>query len=156
MQPIDKDRPVMKSILQGITRLTEGQLQFSQEFGLTHERVLPELAELFESKDIELTLNGWLFDEKRGEHYFSLLLNALIDHQLALISGLDGVCVQALNTINGKHAEKESLMTRLTRTLAKEKEQAQTLHDLKHNSQLRYQKVLAPGFINAYMKSRER
>ena len=151
-----ENKNIIETILLGITNLVEGQLQFSQEFGLADERVLPKQAKFLSGKSVKKTLSKWLDDKDNGAEYFDQLLKSLVDHQLALISGLDGICVQALNMVEDKHIEKKSLLTKLSGVLAREKESERSLIELKSNTQLRYQQVLAPGFINAYMKSREK
>jgi len=141
-----------RALVHGIARLIEGQCQFADEFGLSLNRVFPNSCKSLEGQTptqhaISLFTADWNSISDLENMFDDLIL-----HQVALFSALDGIANETLNHMgddglgDGKSKVNDARAWRL------HKERLQELMD---NDALRFEKLIAAGFVDNYAKSRE-
>ncbi|QLH41622.1 MAG: hypothetical protein HWD59_02085 [Coxiellaceae bacterium] len=140
-------------LINGLAQLIEGQKRFATEFGLSTARVFPGLDHLLQTEDLASSLQQWLLQGDVGIGQMQQLFACLAQHQLALMAALDGIALQTINTLAGQLHSNGPLKSRLS-GLLKSGEQ-QSWQNLKANQQLRYQKLIVPGFVDTYIQVRE-
>jgi hypothetical protein len=140
----------MLIITKGLVRLIEGQKRFAEEFGLNLQRLFPEVEEVLLNNDFGKVIQEWL-ETAEGVRNLQQMFESLVKHQLALISALDGIALQTIRELTTKE-----LNAKLRLGLRLNKSAIDHVHELKNNQQLRYQKLIVPGFIDAYVKTREK
>lgn len=149
---------MQQTLIAGLTGLIAGQKQFAEEFGLNLSRVFPDLEDLWQSNDFKPILANWLKIDEEGEGAIRLrqLFEVLAKHQLALMAALDGIAMQTLNEISIATETAKPAKTWLQNFQGKpSNNKANALDDLKNNHQLRYQRLIMPGFLDAYIRIRE-
>lgn len=141
-----------RALVHGIARLIEGQRQFADEFGLSLNRVFPNSYKSLEGQTptqhaISLFTADW-----NSISELENMFNDLILHQVALFSALDGIANETLSHMgddglgDGKSKMNDARAWRL------HKERLQELMD---NDALRFEKLIAAGFVDNYAKSLE-
>ncbi len=141
-----------RALVHGIARLIEGQRQFADEFGLSLNRVFPNSYKSLEGQTptqhaISLFTADW-----NSITELENMFNDLILHQVALFSALDGIANETLNQMgddglgDGKSKVNDARAWRL------HKERLQELMD---NDALRFEKLIAAGFVDNYARSLE-
>lgn len=137
-------------LVQGLANLIAGQKQFAEEFGLSLNRLFPQSEENLQVSDLKKSLAQWLMDESpETQMQLQQLFDALAQHQLALIAALDGIALQTLSEVTTQLPD-TTIRFALSQHAAKK-----WLRTLQDNKYLRYQKLIAPGFVESYIKSRE-
>jgi len=145
---------VGSTVAKGLSRLVLGQQRFAEEFGLSTTRVFPQSQETIQGKDIENLIAKCLCSDE-GKDLLEQLFNDLITHQIALISALDGIALQTLAEINSIEPTTNVVSHLLKKVGIEKKQKRGNIEDLQQNQKLRHQKVVAPGFVNVYTRSRE-
>lgn len=149
---IPSSERMMQCLVAGLERLVEGQKQFAEEFGLSFSRIFPNTEELGQEKGVTQLIREWLTGEtEQAEENLQQLFDALVKHQLALTAALDGIALQAIQELTSK---RKNTRTGIQALLSKKPKMAS--HELKNNQRLRFQRIIVPGFINAYMRVREK
>jgi hypothetical protein len=132
-------------VANGLAKLCDSQKRFAEEFGLSLTQVFPQLHEEFFTKhNLESLITCWLRSDSTNFLALKFLFSALQDHQVGLIAGLDGI---ALHTLQYRWDEIGWLQKMYPRS--------SEVKELQQNQQLRYQKLIVPGFINTYLHSRD-
>ncbi len=147
-------RLLVQALLDGLCRLIEGQQQFADEFGLSPIRVFPQASEFLEGRSPRDVLHDWF---RRGDDCvpeLQKLFEDMMQHQLALLGGLDGVAVATLQYTSAE-AVREAHAGRLLTGGRAWKRHNQRVQELLDNDNLRFQRVLAPGFLEHYIRRRE-
>jgi hypothetical protein len=137
-------------LIHGLANLIAGQKQFAEEFGLSLNRLFPETDENLQAPNLKQLLLHWLMDDSsQAQTQLQQLFDALAQHQLALMAAIDGVALQTLSELTTQMPD-NTLRFVLTQQTPKK-----WLRTLQDNQRLRYQKLIAPGFVESYIKSRE-
>ena len=141
-----------RALVHGIARLIEGQRQFADEFGLSLNRVFPNSYKSLEGQTptqhaISLFTADW-----NSITELENMFNDLILHQVALFSALDGIANETLNQMgddglgDGKSKVNDARAWRLHKA---------RLQELMDNDALRFEKLIAAGFVDNYARSLE-
>jgi len=147
-------RLLVQTLLDGLCRLIEGQQQFADEFGLAPVRVFPHSSEHFEGRAPREVLHQWFRAGDECVPALQHLFEDMMQHQLALMGGLDGVAVATLQYTSAE-AVREAHGGRLLTSGRAWKRHNQRVQELLDNDNLRFQRVLAPGFLQQYVRRRE-
>lgn len=147
-------RLLVQTLLDGLCRLIEGQQQFADEFGLGPVRVFPHSSEHFEGRSPRDVLHQWFRAGDESVPALQQLFEDMMQHQLALMGGLDGVAVAALQYTSAE-AVRQAHGGRLLTSGRAWKRHNQRVQELLDNPNLRFQRVLAPGFLEQYIRRRE-
>ena len=141
-----------RALVHGIARLIEGQRQFADEFGLSLRRVFPNSYELLEGQTpTQLAISLFTADWKSVSEV-EIMFADLIQHQVSLFSALDGIAHAALKHMGdeGLGDGRSKLNDARAWRLHKER-----LQELIENDSLRFEKLVASGFVRHYIKSQE-
>ena len=141
-----------RALVHGIARLIEGQRQFADEFGLSSRRVFPHSHQLLEGQTpTQLAISLFTADWKSISELENMFAD-LIQHQVSLFSALDGIAHATLNHMgdDGLGDGRSKLNDGRAWRLHKER-----LQELMDNDNLRFEKLVASGFVRHYIKSRE-
>ena len=142
-----------RSLVHGIARLIEGQRQFADEFGLSHSRVFPNSFEALEGQTpTQLAISLFSADWKSITDLENMFQD-MITHQVALFSALDGIAKETLNQMGDEGLSYGRSKVNDARSWRLHKER---LQELLENDTLRFDSVIAPGFVDNYVKTRER
>ncbi|WP_429884449.1 type VI secretion system-associated FHA domain protein [Geoalkalibacter halelectricus] len=144
-----------QALIAGLARMIEGLRCFADEFGLAQWRVLGANWEEFQGRGAEEVLRGWLRDEKQGAERIERLFEDLMDHQMALLGGLEGVAREAAEQFNPRQVRQRAprmlgLSPGLWRNYCRH---FQEVTDSDHQL---YRSLLLPGFVTAYAQAREK
>ncbi len=144
-----------KVLVEGIARLAEGQRCFADEFGLNYGRVFRDEFEPFKGKNPELIIRQWLQEGESGAQRLQALLDDLLQHQLALVSALEGIATEAVDQLSPKQIEKKSPGLLGLRPFAWRS--YRELHrQFAQDQKLRHQKLVLSGFVTGYIREREK
>ena len=141
-----------RALVHGIARLIEGQRQFADEFGLSLNRVFPKSYQALEGQTpTQLAISLFTADWKSITELEDMF-HDLISHQVALFSALDGIANQTLAHMGdeGLGDGKGRLNDARAWRLHKER-----LQELRENDALRFEKLIAAGFVDHYAKTLE-
>lgn len=142
-----------RGLVHGIARLIEGQRQFAEEFGLSQRRVFPNSHELLEGQTpTQLAISLFTADWKSISELENLFAD-LIQHQVSLFSALDGIAHAALNHMGDEGLGDGRTKLNDARSWRLHKER---LQELLQNDNLRFEKLVASGFVRHYIKSQEK
>ena len=142
-----------RALVHGIARLIEGQRQFAEEFGLSQRRVFPNCYELLEGQTpTQLAISLFTADWKSISELENLFAD-LIQHQVSLFSALDGIAHAALNQMGDEGLGDGRTKLNDARSWRLHKER---LQELLENDNLRFEKLVASGFVRHYIKSHEK
>ncbi len=141
-----------RALVHGIARLIEGQRQFADEFGLSLNRVFPNSYESLEGQTptqhaISLFTADW-----NSITELENMFNDLILHQVALFSALDGIANETLNHMGDEGLGDGKSKVNDARAWRLHKERLQELMD---NDALRFEKLIASGFVDNYARTQE-
>ncbi|BCR03011.1 hypothetical protein DESUT3_00800 [Desulfuromonas versatilis] len=143
-----------KNLVGGLARLVEGQRCFAEELGLAYGRVFGDGYESFKNRKPEEVLREWLTGAEDGAEHLQVLLEDLLQHQLALMEALEGVADEVLRQLSPERIEQASPGVLGLRPLAWRR--FRRLHaEFAGNPHLRHQKLILEGFLNGYVKARE-
>jgi len=141
-----------RSLVHGIARLIEGQRQFADEFGLSHSRVFPHSFEALEGQTpTQLAISLFSADWKSITDLENMFQD-MIMHQVALFSALDGVAKETLNHMGDEGLSDGRSKVNDARAWRLHKER---LSELLEDDTLRFDKLIASGFVDDYVKTRE-
>jgi superfamily I DNA/RNA helicase len=141
-----------RALVHGIARLIEGQRQFADEFGLSLRRVFPHSYELLEGQTpTQLAISLFTADWKSISELENMFAD-LIQHQVSLFSALDGIAHAALKQMGDEGLGDGRSKLNDARAWRLHKERLQELID---NDSLRFEKLVASGFVRHYIKSHE-
>lgn len=142
-----------RALVHGIARLIEGQRQFAEEFGLSQRRVFPNSHDILEGQTpTQLAISLFTADWKSISELENLFAD-LIQHQVSLFSALDGIAHAALNTMGDEGLGDGRTKLNDARSWRLHKER---LQELLENDNLRFEKLVASGFVRHYIKSQEK
>jgi hypothetical protein len=144
----------IQALTEGITRLIEVQRLFADEFGLSYQRVFQSDFEPFKDRPPQDILLEWLHDGPRGAGALAQILEDLSEHQVALISGLDGIATQALAELNPRKHKKKGVGVLGVRPMAW-KHYKKFHEQMTDNKTARHQQLVLPGFVTHYVQTRE-
>jgi hypothetical protein len=141
-----------RALVHGIARLIEGQRQFADEFGLSLNRVFPNSYEALEGQTptqlaISLFTSDW-----NSIAELENMFDDLISHQVALFSALDGIANETLNHMGDEGLGDGKSKVNDARAWRLHKERLQELMD---NDALRFEKLIAAGFVDNYARTLE-
>ncbi|MEN8141303.1 MAG: type VI secretion system-associated FHA domain protein [Thermodesulfobacteriota bacterium] len=146
---------VIKTISEGITSLIEVQRCFAEEFGLSHGRVFQNDFEDFKDRPMQEVLTEWLTGGASGADSLAQIIEDLNEHQIALISALDGVASEALEQLRPRSHRGKGPGVLGIRPMAWS--HYRNFHrKLRENKNIRHQQLVMPGFVSRYVESREK
>ncbi len=147
---------MLQILIEGLSSLLEGQRQFVMEFGMSMDRVMPHTSVAIQGKESHRIVRSWL-ESKTGDGITQLhhLFAELMDHQLALIAALDGIALQTMREVLTKRNSHSWLQERMQTWTAHHKI-PKKIAQLEMDQQLRYQKLIAPGLVDAYLWTLEK
>ncbi|AJF06107.1 type VI secretion system-associated FHA domain protein [Geoalkalibacter subterraneus] len=142
------------ALISGVARLIEGLRCFADEFGLSPRRILGEAWEEFQCGNAEDVLRNWLRDGDDGAQRIERLFNDLTAHQVALLSGVDGVAREAARRFNPQHFKMQTpgllgIRPRAWRNYCR------YYQELTASEQHLHRTLVLPGFVSAYIQTRE-
>ncbi len=141
-------------LVRGLARLAEGQRCFAEEFGLNYSRVFGDDYESFKGQNPETVIRQWLKEGETGARKLQGFLDDLLQHQLALVTALEGIADTALEQFCPQKAAAASPNVFGLRPLAWRT--YRKLHrDYVKNRQLRHQNLVIAGFVTGYTRARE-
>lgn len=141
-----------RALVHGLARLIEGQRQFADEFGLSLRRVFPNSHQLLEGQTSgKLAISLFTADWKSVSEVENMFAD-LIQHQVSLFSALDGIAYATLNHMGDEGLGDGRAKLNDARAWRLHKERLQELID---NDTLRFEKLVAGGFVRHYIKSHE-
>jgi hypothetical protein len=142
-----------RALVHGIARLIEGQRQFADEFGLSLRRVFPNSHELLEGQTpTKLAISLFTADWKSVSEVENMFAD-LIQHQVSLFSALDGIATATLKQMGDEGLGDGRTKLNDARAWRLHKER---LQELIENDNLRFEKLIASGFVRHYIKSHEK
>ncbi len=133
----------LAALCQGLEQLVKGQIGFAESFGLNANRVFPASEEIGQASEFTQDLQKWLRNGKANIEQIQQLFDDLMQHQLALLAALDGVALKALQVNSSNHWLQKRLMAR------------SPVAELINDPNQRFQQLITPGFIQAYVHARE-
>ncbi|MEJ2452846.1 MAG: hypothetical protein P8103_01635 [Candidatus Thiodiazotropha sp.] len=142
-------RPVLRSLVEGLASLVEGQRCFADEFGLSYGRVFSDDLESFKGKDSCKVISDWIRGGEEGAMRLKQLFGDLAQHQVALVEAFDELTTDSIDggkPKKGKHANQNVFDTKADSSRAK----------LKRQQHLdAHQQMLMSSFVARYAKARE-
>lgn len=141
-----------RALVHGIARLIEGQRQFADEFGLSLNRVFPHSYESLEGQTATQHAISLFTADWKSISELEDMFDDLISHQVALFTALDGIANESLRHMGdqglaeGKSKVNDARAWRLHK---------QRLQELMENDALRFEKIVAKGFIDSYARTLE-
>ncbi len=141
--------------MRGLARLVEGQRCFADEFGLGYGRVFRDEFDSFKNRRVEEVLRDWLTGGEAGARQLGLLLEDLLQHQLALVGALDGIASEAVRQLSPELVKKATPGVLGIRPWVWRS--YRNLHrGFVENPVLRHQKLVLGGFVNGYVRARKK
>jgi len=147
-------KQLAKTVVNGLTRLVDGQRQFADEFGLSLHRVFRNSCEHLEGRTSKEVITDWFLSGDEGVQHIEPLIEDLLMHQLALVSVLDDVVSSTLEKLTpekvaGNNADK------LIYSVHNWQQYKSKIREYMENGNIRYQELVMPGFLSNYIKIRE-
>ena len=152
--------PHKKSTKAGVLALIRGlanqivvQLRLASEFGIPYSQIFSDDFRGLSRAEIERLIVDWLRSGDEGLDKINQLGNDLLAHQIAVISGLDGIAKQTLNNLDPQrlqNTDKGMLSTKKNWSAFME-----AYRELNENIVKRHQQIVVPGFASTYIKARE-
>ncbi len=157
---VEADGTQKTSMRDGVLTLIRGtasqiivQLRLTSEFGIPHFQIFSEDFRGLTRGEIEQLLVSWLRNGNDGFEKLSQLNSDLLAHQIAVISGLDGIVQTTLEKI--APVENRSKTGDLSSKKKDFRVYSKTFQELNDNSMKRHKQVVIPGFVSSYVKSRD-
>ena len=141
-----------RALVHGIARLIEGQRQFADEFGLSLNRVFPNSYQSLEGQTATQHAISLFSADWKSISELEDMFDDLISHQVALFTALDGIANETLKHMgdhgltDGKSKVNDARAWRLHK---------ERLQELMENDALRFEKLIAKGFIDDYARTFE-
>ena len=129
----------------GMARLVEELRDFVEAFGLAAEPVFQDLFEPFKDRRTEDVLREWLRGGQEGSCRLQALIDDLLDHQVALVSALDGIAAETVAQIGNCGRRRGPLAWSSRERRRKE---------LAEYPRLRHALVVVPGLAQEYLRIR--
>jgi len=149
-----KNSKLGKTVVKGMAKLIQGQMQFAEEFGLSHARVFPQSHHDLDGKNPEKWLKQIFRSGEPGVQQLSDLFNDMVEHQLALFSAIDAVAKEALTSLSPKNVQSEN--PRRFATHGSKWRFYKSYHkEFQINDSFRFNMIVAPGFVKKYSTIRE-
>jgi hypothetical protein len=145
----------LRAMICGLARLVEGLQCFSDEFGISRRRVLVGLWEHFQGRDAEAVLAEWLHGGEWGASCIQQLFHDFAAHQMALVKGLEGVAHSTACHFDPQNVEQQAPRLMGLRP-ALWSRYRRYYHDFLNNQLRVHQALVMPGFIQEYIRARER
>ena len=142
-----------RALVHGIARLIEGQRQFADEFGLSLRRVFPHSYKSLEGQTATQHAISLFSADWKSIAELEQMFDDLISHQVALFSALDGIANETLKHMGDDGLADGKTKVNDARAWRLHKERLQELLD---NDALRFEKLIAKGFIDSYARTLER
>ncbi|SDL99694.1 hypothetical protein SAMN05660860_01640 [Geoalkalibacter ferrihydriticus] len=156
--PISQKRAAARipaqALIVGLARMIEGLRCFADEFGLAQRRVLGSAWEEFQGRCAEDVLRAWLRDEDEGAQRIQRLFDDLMGHQMALLSGVEGVAREAAAHFNPRQVEQGTPRLLGMRPGAW-RNYCRYYRELTANDHHLHRTLVLPGFVTAYVRARE-
>ncbi len=134
--------------------MIEGLRCFADEFGLSSRRILGDSWEEFQDGNAEDVLKKWLRDREDGGQRIERLFDDLTAHQVALLSGLDGVAREAAQRFNPQHFKMQTPGLLGVRSRAW-RNYCRYYQELTASEHYLHRTLVLPGFVSAYIRTRE-
>jgi len=151
-------RSQKKSTKAGVLALVKGiasqivvQLRLAAEFGIPHSQIFTEDYRGLSSKEIEKLIIKSLRTGEEGLQRIDQLSSDLLAHQIAVISGLDGIVRQTLENLDPGEIKKSKGTTSKSKCWLA---YVESFTELNENAIKRHQEVVIPGFVSAYVNAR--
>ena len=140
------------SLIRGIASQIVVQLRLAAEFGIPHTQIFSEDYRGLSRTEIEKLIIKSLRSGEEGLEKLNQLGNDLLAHQIAVISGLDGIVRQTLHELDPEHIQQHKgvKQSKSKSWIAYTKK----FTEMNDNAVNRHQKVVVPGFVSAYINSR--
>ncbi len=143
-----------RALIAGVARMIEGLRCFADEFGLSPCRILGDSWEEFQGSDAEDVLRSWLRDREDGAQRIQGLFEELTAHQVALLSGVDGVAYAAAQRFNPQHFKKQTPGL-LGLSPGAWRNYCCYYRELTGSEHNLHRALVLPGFVTAYIRTRE-
>lgn len=91
-------RPVLRSLVEGLASLVEGQRCFADEFGLSYGRVFSDDLDSFRGNDSCKVISDWIRSGEEGGLRLKRLFHDLAQHQVALVEAFDEIATESLES----------------------------------------------------------
>lgn len=158
---VDSGNVQKKSTRAGVLAMIRGtanqiivQLRLASEFGLPHSDIFSEDFRGLNRGEIESLIIDWLRNGDEGLENINQLHSDLLAHQIAVISGLDGIVQETLKSLAPE--ENRTKAGQLSTKKKDLKVYAEVFQDLNENIVKRHQRIVVPGFVSAYIKARDK
>ncbi len=140
------------ALIRGLSNQVVVQLRLAAEFGIPHSQIFTEDYRGLSRREIEKLIIKYLRTGEEGLKKINQLGNDLLAHQIAVISGLDGIVRQTLDSLDPKEIKK-------VKGVSNSKSKAwlaysKTFAELNENAIQRHQQIVIPGFVSAYVNAR--
>jgi len=142
------------AIIRGIANQVVVQLRLASEFGIPYSQIFSEDFRGLNRKEIERVIVRWLRAEDQGLEKINELSNDLLAHQIAVISGLDGIVKQTLDNLDPekiKSIDKGMLSSKSKNWNT----YTDAFKELNENIVRRHQQIVVPGFVSTYVRARK-
>lgn len=143
-----------RSVVTGLSQLIEGQKQFADEFGLSLSRVFPQSFSFLDGHSVETIIADIFREGDLRQDDLEKLFKDIFMHQLALVGAIEHVALKTMHelspdTIRSEINERWVTDGRIWK-IYKSK-----FREFKENGQIRYERLIASGFVPAYARARE-
>jgi len=157
---VDSNRTQKVSMRAGVLAMIRGtanqivvQLRLASEFGIPHFQIFSEDFRGMTRVEIEQLIVSWLRDGDKGLEKIDQLHSDLLSHQIAVISGLDGIVQTTLEQVAPvNNRTKSGALSFKKKDL---KVYSKAFLELNDNIMKRHQQVVVPGFVSSYLKARD-
>ncbi|VAW74721.1 hypothetical protein MNBD_GAMMA12-3067 [hydrothermal vent metagenome] len=140
------------ALIRGLSNQVVVQLRLAAEFGIPHSQIFTEDYRGLSRREIEKLIIKHLRTGEEGLKKINQLGTDLLAHQIAVISGLDGIVRQTLETLDPKEIKK-------IKGVSNSKSKAwlaysKVFTEFNENAIQRHQQIVIPGFVSAYVNAR--
>ncbi len=142
------------AVVKGITQLIQGQRQFAEEFGLNSARVFPKSHHLLDGQSPNKLVMQIFRSGEPGVAQLQGLFSDMVEHQLALFNSIDAVAKEALNLLSAETINSE-LPSWWVTSGGKWRFYKHYHKEFQVNNNLRFNAIVAPGFVKNYSSIRE-
>jgi len=143
-----------KTVASGLCALIEGQRCFADEFGLSLARVFPKSYTLVEGRAVEDVVRDILRAGDEGCDKLALLLEDLCLHQVAVVGAIEDIALTTLGELSPATI-REDVSDRWVTDAKMWKVYKEKIRMFEDNENIRYERLIAAGFVPAYAKARE-
>ncbi|PWK42553.1 hypothetical protein [Pleionea mediterranea] len=126
-----------------ISQLVESQRDFSEQLGVSYERVFTDGYEDFKGRNSTDVVRSWITAGPKKQVKLARLLADLSKHQLALVAAADGLVHYTVDKCD-KHS-----------SVFLNKKFKKFIQETQENPHKRFNELVAPGLASSYIKQRE-